>query len=59
MKQIAALTVVNGKAQLRGGSDVFPVAAGSTALLAAGSAIEVEQVGDVSLEYVLSSVTPQ
>ena len=55
----AALTVVSGQAQLRGGRDAFPVAAGATALLAAGRAIEVEQVGDLPLEYVLSSITPQ
>ena len=55
----AVLTVVSGQAQLRGGRDAFPVAAGATALLAAGRAIEVEQVGDLPLEYVLSSITPQ
>jgi len=55
----AALTLVNGQALLRGEGDAFTLAAGSTALLAAGRTIAVEQVGDVPLEYVVSSVTPQ
>lgn len=54
----AALTVISGQALLRGERDTFSLATGSTALLAAGRSIAAEQVGEVPLEYVISSVRP-